>query len=116
VKFTLFFFLFVGGPKNLKIFFIALFQLGFVKRFFLLKQKNKKKIFFYWMSQKCCERWKLNFWRTKKFIGVSATKSWEKLRNFRYGLPKDFLSKGQKSVDSTPPPVLIGLERKHFQA
>ena len=49
----------------------------------------------------------------KNFIGVSATKSWEKSRNFRYGLEGDFLSKGQKTVggvDSPPlPPVLIGL-------
>ena len=30
------------------------------------------------------------------FIGASAIKSWEKLRIFSYGLPEDFLSKGQK--------------------
>ena len=35
--------------------------------------------------------------RKKNLIGVSATKSWEKSRIFRYGLPKDFLSKGQKT-------------------
>ena len=35
--------------------------------------------------------------REKNFIGVSATKSSEKSRIFRYGLPEDFLSKGQKS-------------------
>ena len=33
----------------------------------------------------------------KKIKGVSATKSWEKSRIFRYGLPEDFLSKGQKT-------------------
>ena len=33
----------------------------------------------------------------KKFIGVSATKSWENSRIFRYGLPEDFLSNGQKT-------------------
>ena len=49
---------------------------------------------------------KLNFWREKKFIGVSETKSWEKSRSFKYGSSKDFLSKRQKNVgggvDSTP--------------
>ena len=34
----------------------------------------------------------------KKIIWVSATKSWEELRNFRYGLSEDILSKGQKTV------------------
>ena len=33
----------------------------------------------------------------KNVIGVSATKIWEKSRIFRYGLPEDFLSKGQKT-------------------
>ena len=31
------------------------------------------------------------------FIGASATKCFEKSRIFRYGLPKDILSKGQKT-------------------
>ena len=30
-------------------------------------------------------------------IGTSAIKSWEKSRIFRYGLPKDFFSKWQKT-------------------
>ena len=50
--------------------------------------------------------------RKKNFIGVSATKSWEKSRNFRYGSYEDFLSKGQKTEgggDSNPLQVLIGL-------
>ena len=32
------------------------------------------------------------------FIGASATKSWEKSRVFRYGLPEDILSKGQNNT------------------
>ena len=40
----------------------------------------------------------------KKIIGVSATKSWEKARIFRYELSKDFLIEGQKK-----PPWLRGL-------
>ena len=35
---------------------------------------------------------------SQKFIAVYATKSWEKSRIFRYGLPEDFLSKGQKTT------------------
>ena len=31
------------------------------------------------------------------FIGASATKDFERSRNFRYGLTKDILSKGQKT-------------------
>ena len=45
--------------------------------------------------------------REKNFIGVS-TKSWEKSRIFRYGLPKVFLSKGQKTpggVQRPPTPI-----------
>ena len=34
----------------------------------------------------------------KKIKGVSATKSWEKSRIFRYGLTADFLSKGRKTT------------------
>jgi len=45
--------------------------------------------------------------RQNFFIEVSATKSWKKSRNFRYGSSGDFLSKGQKTVgvglESTPP-------------
>ena len=41
-----------GGPKMISK---KLFQLGFVKRFFLLKQKIEK-IFLYWVSKKCCQR------------------------------------------------------------
>ena len=33
----------------------------------------------------------------QKIIGVSATKSWEKPRIFRYGLAEDFLSKWRKT-------------------
>ena len=40
---------------------------------------------------------KLKFWETN-FIWLSATKSWEKSINFRYGLPEDFFSIGQKTV------------------
>ena len=35
------------------------------------------------------------------FIGASEIKSWEKSRIFRYGLPEDFLSKGQKPQGGT---------------
>ena len=35
---------------------------------------------------------KLYFWREKNSWGVSATKSWEKSRNFGYGSSEDFLS------------------------
>ena len=53
----------------------------------------------------------------KKIIWVSATKSWEKSRIFRYGLPKDFLVKGKKPQEgggaySAPPPWLRGYVRK----
>ena len=33
------------------------------------------------------------------FIGISATKIWEKLRISRYGLPEDFLGRGQKITE-----------------
>jgi len=49
----------------------------------------------------------------QKFIGVSATRSWEKSRNFRYG--SYFFSKFQKTVGGvnsiTPPPPPPGPER-----
>ena len=42
------------------------------------------------------------------FIGISTTKIWEKSRISRYGLPEDFLSKGQKTTEgggrTAPPP------------
>ena len=46
------------------------------------------------------------------FIGVSATKSYEKSRNFMYGSSEDLLSKGQKTVggfhpDPRPPPRVL---------
>ena len=59
-----------------------------------------KKIFQIGVVNFCFKRRKKFFW--KKIIGESATKSWEKSRNFRYGFQEDYLSKGQK-------PVLIGL-------
>ena len=37
------------------------------------------------------------FWE-KFFYRVSETKSWQKISNFRYGLPADFLRKVQKPV------------------
>ena len=49
----------------------------------------------------------------KKIIGVSATKSWEKSRNFRYGWPREFFNKGQKTQGggrTAPSPFLHGLE------
>ena len=36
-------------------------------------------------------------WEWVTFIGASATKSFERSRIFRYVLPKDILSKGQKT-------------------
>ena len=36
------------------------------------------------------------------FKGVSAIKSWEKSNIFRYGLPEDFLNKGQKTTGGPP--------------
>ena len=59
-------------------------EVGFVKRYFRLKENY---IFKLW------EGVNKNFGQ-QKFIWVSATKSWEKSINFRYGLPEDFLSKG----------------------
>ena len=48
------------------------------------------------------------FREKKHFIGLSATKSWEKSGIFRYyGLPEDLLSKGQKTTGGgaySPPP------------
>ena len=47
-----------------------------------------------------------------KFL-TSTTKSWEKSRIFRYGLPEEFLSKGQKTTGrggrTAPPPWIRGL-------
>ena len=40
---------------------------------------------------------KLNFWNFF-YIGASAIKSLEKSRIFRYGLPEDFFSEGQKTT------------------
>ena len=50
-------------------------------------------MFLFGVSQKCYEILQ------KNFMGVSATKSWENSRNFRYGSNEDFLSKGQKIVE-----------------
>ena len=36
------------------------------------------------------------------FVSSSATKSWKKSRIFRYGLPLDFFSKGQKKTPPSP--------------
>jgi len=48
-------------------------------------------------------------------IGVSATKSFARSRIFRYGLPKDILSKGQRTKEgwlctATPLPLVKGLK------
>ena len=60
------------------------FQVGFVKYFY-----NKKiLIIFVLGSKKCCKRVYTIF--GKIFIGVSATKSLEKSRSFRYGSSEDF--------------------------
>ena len=45
-------------------------------------------------------------------MGVSVTKSWERSRMFRYGLPEDFFCKAQKTtggVQGSPPPLIRGL-------
>ena len=54
---------------------------------FLMKGK-KSKLFLYWVSHKCCERGKT------KFLFNNNKNNIEK--SHRYGLPEDFLSKGQK--------------------
>ena len=81
-----------GSQNSKNIFFDIqkIFQLGFVK-----KQKIKRD-FCTWCPKSAVRGCK------QKFSTKSATKSWEKSRNFRYGFQEDYLSKGQK-------PVLIGL-------
>ena len=50
----------------------------------------------------------MGFVKKNQIIGVSATKSLEMARSFRYGLSEEFLRIGQKTVglgvDSIPPP------------
>ena len=70
--------------SSLFFFLEKIFQQGFVERFFLIKAKNKK-IFLYWVSQYCCEKLLTIFLFEKNVTGVSATKSWKKSRNFRFG-------------------------------
>ena len=65
------------------------------KKNFLIKAKNIK-IFCTGCHISGVTGCKQNFLK-KKFIGVSATKSLEKSRNFKYGSPEDFLSKGQNT-------------------
>ena len=66
------------------------------KKIFLIKAKKIKIV--------CtgCPKSALREGKTKFleffFIGASAIKSWEKSRIFRYGLPGDFFSKGQKTT------------------
>ena len=66
------------------------------KKIFLIKAKKNKNF--------CtgCPKSALREGKTKFleffFIGASAIKSWEKSRIFRYGLPGDFFSKGQKTT------------------
>ena len=84
-------FLFIGGSQKSKNIFnniSKLFQLGFVERIFWLKQSIKN------IFELCVPKVLWEFLE-KKIIVVSATKNWEKSRNFRYMLPEDLLSKWQ---------------------
>ena len=103
IKFRFFFILFVEHFNDLR----KLFQLEFVRRFFLL---TKKKYFCTGCPKSALRRGKTKFVEFFFFIWASAIKSWEKSRIFRYGLPEDFLSNGQKTTGggrtpySAPPP------------
>jgi len=48
---------------------------------------------------KCSERGQNYFFCIFFFIGASAIKNIERYSIFRYGLPKDILSKGQKNKE-----------------
>ena len=97
-KKVLLLFISVADPQNQKIFFMKSknYSPRVWKRIFLLKQKNSK----YFCTG--CPKSALRGSKTKFFefffIGASAMKSWKKSRIFRYRLPKDFLSKGQKTT------------------
>ena len=75
--------------KNIMVFKKS-FQLGFVRRSFLLKQNNEN----YWII----------------FHRYIRNKKLEKVETFRYGLPQDFLRTGQKTqtgCTAPPPPYLM---------
>ena len=63
----------------------------------MIKAKNEKNIFVLGVSKVLSEG-VIKIFREKNFIGVSATKSWEKSRNNRYGLPEIFLVKGKNRM------------------
>ena len=64
--------------------------------FWIFSKRVCKKIFF----NERCPKSAVRGGKTKLFnfffIGASAKKCWVRLQIFRYGLPEDFLSKGQK--------------------
>ena len=72
------------------------FNYGLLEDFF---DKRKKIKYFCTGCPKSALRWGKTKCVEFFFIGASAIKSWEKSRIFRYGLPEDFLSKGQKTTE-----------------
>ena len=60
----------------------------FCKKIFLIKAKNKNKIFCTACLKSAVREWKQNFSRKK--ISWGYLQGWEKSRNFRYGSSEDF--------------------------
>ena len=73
LKFSIFLFLVVdwsqGVPKIYKYFvwYLKIVSNRFCKKIFLIKSKNKKKL--YWVSQRCCQRVYAKFFEKRKIIG-----------------------------------------------